>query len=223
MQKQFLLAKAADLAKSITNFATPYVPITFNLIYKSANKLRWGATAAKRQSDGKWNSGNKDDKSNIAFNTFLLLIQSWDNESTPLQPNGEGPAKFIDKPCDKWSGQEKETIFAQLEVFGNPVPKVTWFKGFKDLSSEGARFKQFTDGKRGMAILGIQDLKQEDEGAYKCVLNQGELEVEHEFSIYVTGMPTISLLIGKIPIMCRNNVVTYKSLLCSYLNLQFSH
>ena len=155
----------------------------------------------------------------MILNTFLIHIQSWDNESTPLQPCGEGPAKFIDKPCDKWSGQEKETVFCQLEIFGNPVPKVTWFKGFKDLSSEGARFKQFTDGKRGVAILGIQDLKQEDEGAYKCVLNQDELEVEHEFSIYVTGMPTTFSFIRKILIMCRNNVDAYKSLLCSYFTL----
>ena len=103
-----------------------------------------------------------------------------------MKPRGK-EAKFIDKPCDKWSGTEKETIFCQLEIFGDPVPSVMWFKGFKDLSMEGGRFKQWTDGSSGMAILGIEGLKQEDEGAYKCVVNNGGDDVEHEFSVYVTG------------------------------------
>jgi len=111
---------------------------------------------------------------------------SWDRESTPLKPRGEGPAKFIDKPCDKWSGTEKETIYAMLEVFGDPVPTVQWFKGFKDLKDEGQRFKIWTDGATNQAVLGIEGLKQEDEGAYRCVLDNGNGEVEHEFSVYVT-------------------------------------
>jgi len=116
---------------------------------------------------------------------------SWDRESTPLKPRGEGPAKFIDKPCDKWSGTEKETIYAMLEVFGDPVPTVQWFKGFKDLRDEGQRFKIWTDGATNQAVLGIEGLKQEDEGAYRCVLDNGNGEVEHEFSVYVTGRPII--------------------------------
>ena len=70
------------------------------------------------------------------------------------------------------------------------MPTVQWFKGFKDLSMEGGRFKQWTDGANNLAILGIEGLKQEDEGAYKCVLNNGNGEVEHEFSVYVTGKAT---------------------------------
>jgi len=113
---------------------------------------------------------------------------SWEKEGTPLKPKGPGPCKFIDKPCDKWSGTEKETIFCFLEVFGDPPPqKVEWFKGFKDLSMEGGRFKSWTDGDSGQAILGVEGLKQEDEGAYRCVLTDGDgNEIEHEFSIYVT-------------------------------------
>ena len=62
-------------------------------------------------------------------------------------------------------------------------------QGFKDLSSEGegSRFKTWTDGESGSVILGVENLKQEDEGAYKCILNNGGEDVEHEFSIYVTG------------------------------------
>ena len=64
-----------------------------------------------------------------------------------------------------------------------------FLQGFKDLSSEGegSRFKTWTDGESGSVILGVENLKQEDEGAYKCILNNGGEDVEHEFSIYVTG------------------------------------
>ena len=49
---------------------------------------------------------------------------------------------------------------------------------------EGGRFKAYTDGATGQVVLGMEGIKQDDEGAYKCVLNG---EVEHEFSVYVTG------------------------------------
>lgn len=35
--------------------------------------------------------------------------------------------KFI-KPSDKFSSTEGENVFCFLEVQGDPVPKVTWFK-----------------------------------------------------------------------------------------------
>ena len=47
-----------------------------------------------------------------------------------------------------------------------------------------SRFKRWTDGATGQVVMGIENIKQEDEGAYKCVLNG---EIEHEFSVYVTG------------------------------------
>ena len=70
-----------------------------------------------------------------------------------------------------------------LEVWGDPAPSVEFFKGFKDLTMEN-RFKTWTDGETNQVILGVEGLKQEDEGGYRCVLNG---EIEHEFSIYVTG------------------------------------
>ncbi len=94
------------------------------------------------------------------------------------------------KPQDKFSGSEKENIFMHLEVFGDPPPKVMWFKGFKDLSMEGGRFKAWTDADTNSAILGVEGLKQEDEGLYKCIIDNGNGEVEHEFNLYVTGACT---------------------------------
>ena len=52
---------------------------------------------------------------------------------------------------------------------------------------EGGRFKAWTDGETNSAILGVESLKQDDEGLYKCVVNNGNGDVEHEFNIYVTG------------------------------------
>jgi hypothetical protein len=146
---------------------------------------------------GSFNPANKDDGGGDAE-------WNWDKESTPLQPRPGGPEgqpKFIDKPCDKWSGTEKDKMFCMLEVFGDPPPEVSFFKGFKDLSSD-PRFKVWTDGETGQGILGIESLKQEDEGAYRCCLNGGEENggVEHEFSIYVTvagGMDFRAMLAKK--------------------------
>ena len=70
---------------------------------------------------------------------------------------------------------------------GSRWTKVTWLQGFKDLSMEGGRFKAWTDGETNSAILGVESLKQDDEGLYKCVVNNGNGDVEHEFNIYVTG------------------------------------
>jgi hypothetical protein len=93
----------------------------------------------------------------------------------------------VGKPQDKFAGTEKENVFVMLAVEGNPPPKVEWYKGFKDLTLEGSRFKTWTDGLTNSVILGVETLKQEDEGAYKCILNNGNGEVTHEFNVYVTG------------------------------------
>lgn len=100
-------------------------------------------------------------------------------QSNPLVPKGEA-VKFPGKPCEKIQGTEGQTIYIQLDVEGSPPPTVAWFKGFKDLAME-SRFKFWTDGATGQVVLGIEKIKQEDEGAYKCVLND---EIEHEFSVY---------------------------------------
>ncbi|CAB4056973.1 unnamed protein product [Lepeophtheirus salmonis] len=90
--------------------------------------------------------------------------QSWDKESTPLSPRDK-EAKFIAKPQEKFS---------------------EWYKGFKDLSMEGGRFKSWTDGSTNSAVLGVEHVKQEDEGSYKCIISNEHGESEHEFNIYVT-------------------------------------
>merc|ERR1712179_395237 len=116
-------------------------------------------------------------------------------DSTPLQPKGTD-VKFPGKPCEKVSGTEGQTVFVQLDVEGTPPPSVAWFKGFKDLAME-QRTKAYTDGATGQVVLGIENLKQEDEGAYRCVLNE---EIEHEFSVYVTvegGMDFRAMLMKK--------------------------
>ena len=56
----------------------------------------------------------------------------------------------------------------------------------KDLVTE-PRCKIWTNGPN-TAILGFQKTKQDDEGAYRCEIENEHGMVEHEFSLYVTGM-----------------------------------
>ena len=58
---------------------------------------------------------------------------------------------------------------------------------------EGGRFKAWTDGATNNVVLGLENAKQDDEGAYKCILND---TIEHEFSIYITGMQQKRLAIA---------------------------
>ena len=128
-----------------------------------------------------------------------------DRKSTPLKPSGDEP-KFTGKPPDKFSAVEGDNVFMFIPVSGDPPPKVEWFKvckisygekisqfqiyfvkGFKELSQE-PRAKQWTDAASSCAILGMERTKQEDEGAYRCVLTSEKGTVEHEFSVYITGM-----------------------------------
>jgi hypothetical protein len=63
---------------------------------------------------------------------FLLFSQSFDRTSTPLKPRAGAEdlkdAKFVEKPQVKFSGTEKDNMFIQFEIFGDPVPKIEWYK-----------------------------------------------------------------------------------------------
>jgi len=120
----------------------------------------------------------------------------WDKESTPMVAKGKEP-KFI-KPSEKFSSTEGENVFCFLDVVGDPIPTVTWFKASKDLSTE-PRCKQWTNGPN-QAILGFSRTKQDDEGDYRVVAENEHGTIEHEFSLYVTvagGMDFRAMLMRK--------------------------
>jgi len=124
------------------------------------------------------------------------LEWDWEQASTPLKATGKEP-KFV-KPSDKFSSTEGENVFCFLEVQGDPIPTVTWFKMSKDLKTE-PRCKMWTSGPN-TAILGFQKTKQDDEGAYRCEIENEHGMVEHEFSLYVTvagGMDFRAMLMRK--------------------------
>ena len=58
---------------------------------------------------------------------YNFLFQDWDRASNPLVAKGTD-VKFPGKPCEKISGNEGQTIYIQLDVEGDPPPKVEWFK-----------------------------------------------------------------------------------------------
>jgi len=120
----------------------------------------------------------------------------WDKESTPMVPKGKEP-KFI-KPSDKFSSTEGENVFCTIDIVGDPVPTVTWFKASKDLTTE-PRCKQWTSAPN-QAILGFSKTKQEDEGEYRVEIENEHGMVEHTFSLYVTvagGMDFRAMLMRK--------------------------
>lgn len=91
------------------------------------------------------------------------------------------------KPADKVSAEEGSNAFFFLDIVGDPIPTVTWFKVrviyfqyfyifivhcefnvqcSKDLATE-PRCKSWTNGP-GQVVLGFQKVKQDDEGEYRC-------------------------------------------------------
>ena len=53
-------------------------------------------------------------------------LQDWDKTSTPLAAKGKEP-KYV-KPADKVSATEGDNAFFVLDILGDPIPQVTWFK-----------------------------------------------------------------------------------------------
>ena len=53
-------------------------------------------------------------------------LQDWDKASTPLAAKGKEP-KYV-KPADKVSATEGDNAFFVLDILGDPIPQVTWFK-----------------------------------------------------------------------------------------------
>jgi len=132
----------------------------------------------------------------------------WDKTSTPLVGKGK-ECKFI-KPSDKFSSTEGENVFCTLDIVGDPVPTVTWFKASKDLTTE-PRCKQWTNAPNQI-ILGFSKTKQEDEGEYRVEIENEHGMVEHVFSLYVTGEPncTVGTRVGvrncKITRYCKQEI-----------------
>ena len=59
-------------------------------------------------------------------NESASILQDWDKESTPLAAKGKEP-KYV-KPADKVSATEGDNAFFFLDILGDPIPTVTWFK-----------------------------------------------------------------------------------------------
>ena len=55
-----------------------------------------------------------------------FIFQDWDKGSTPLAAKGKEP-KYV-KPADKVSATEGDNAYFFLDIVGDPIPTVTWFK-----------------------------------------------------------------------------------------------
>merc|ERR1712083_601322 len=93
---------------------------------------------------------------------------------------------------------EGENVFCTLNITGDPIPTVTWFKASKDLTTE-PRCKTWTNAPNEI-ILGFSKTKQEDEGEYRVEIENEHGMLEHTFSLYVTvagGMDFRAMLMRK--------------------------
>ncbi|XP_023322319.1 twitchin [Eurytemora carolleeae] len=105
-------------------------------------------------------------------------------DSSPLVPKGFGAPKFPECCQDKFLANEDENAYVQLEIFGDPAPTVKWLKDELDLCSLD-RFKSWTDGKKGLAFLGVENAQKEDEGIYRCLIKNRFGKREHKFKLFI--------------------------------------
>jgi len=106
-------------------------------------------------------------------------------DQTPLVPRGLASApKFLENSQDKFLANEDENAYVQLEVFGDPAPKVQWLRGDTDIS-EVEKIKFWTDGARSLAFMGVESCTKADEGVYSCVLTNRFGRREHKFKLFV--------------------------------------
>jgi hypothetical protein len=61
---------------------------------------------------------------------------------------------------------EGDTAFYEVQVSGNPAPKVVWFKKNKEVAKDK---RTIMEGKDGNFTLMIENVTAKDESVYKCV------------------------------------------------------
>ena len=113
--------------------------------------------------------------------------------------------KFLENSQNKFLANEDENAYVQLEVFGDPAPKMQWFRvrgliqafvqersksiffqGEIDLSEFG-RFKFWTDGTRNLVFMGIENCTKADEGVYRCLITNRFGRREHKFKLFISS------------------------------------
>lgn len=107
------------------------------------------------------------------YHNFFILI-SYVIVSSDLEP--EEPPRFAKKLKPEMIILEGDPCSLQLQVLGNPKPKVIWY--FEDEPLENTEFMRVTS-KGDWHKVEFDEVLVEDEGIYKCV-------AENEFGIAET-------------------------------------
>ncbi|CAJ0936046.1 unnamed protein product, partial [Mesorhabditis belari] len=105
---------------------------------------------------------------------------------TPLKAVGGAgtPAKIVDFD-ESVTVLENETAALTIKIEGDPVPKITWKKGMREVMS-GGRFKQHTNGEENKAHLAISKCRNQDDGVYSVTVSNSHGSDTAEIKLLVT-------------------------------------
>lgn len=89
--------------------------------------------------------------------------------STPLEPTGPvGPPHIAEIP-ENVTVPENETAVFKCKIQGNPVPKIKWSKGLREIMA-GGRFKILTDRAESTVMLVMTKCRSQDDGPYTLTI-----------------------------------------------------
>jgi hypothetical protein len=80
------------------------------------------------------------------------------------------------------------TGFFAVTIEGNPAPEVKWFRGIREIVTEG-RYMVKTDGATNQALLFVKKARHTDEGKYRIVATNSAGTDEAEIQLFVSGKP----------------------------------
>ena len=89
--------------------------------------------------------------------------------------------KFITPPDDPIYLFRGMTMTIKCNVFGGPIPTVTWFKDGRSLKSQ-ARFTQ-----PDYRLLQIRNIRDSDEGVYRCMAENIYGKIDSAGNVKVLG------------------------------------
>ncbi|GAU87381.1 hypothetical protein RvY_00244-2 [Ramazzottius varieornatus] len=114
------------------------------------------------------------------------VMEKLDIPSTPLVPKGPaGTAPTVDAPPNVQTTEDATAYFAVV-VEGNPVPEIKWYKGTREVITEG-RVMLKTDGTSNQAFLFIKKARHTDEGKYRVVATNSVGSDEAEITLFVSA------------------------------------
>ncbi len=119
-------------------------------------------------------------------NNFTAKIPTSERKEKPkLESHSENlPPVFVEKPENKII-IEGGNDFVEAVVDGHPFPTITWYKGTRELTSDGVKYVYEADESTGIVGLTIKKAKSDDESKYTLKIQNESGEERATFSVFV--------------------------------------